>query len=84
MEDLPLDTVENKHFCDIIIVHDADAKKLYCWKVHEKIRYFEENMHAAISKSLSVYDQWVTLTTYQWTSIAKEKLLWYECTLDQW
>jgi hypothetical protein len=29
MEDLPLDTVENTHFCDMIIAHDADAKKLF-------------------------------------------------------
>ena len=54
MEDPPQDTVENKHFCGMIILHDRDAKKLYHHKVHKKIHYFEENMHAAISKLLSV------------------------------
>jgi hypothetical protein len=48
MEDMPLDTVENEHFCEVIVAHDADAKKLYCRKVHKKICYFEENIHAAI------------------------------------
>jgi hypothetical protein len=28
MEDMPLDAVENKHFCDMIMAHDADAKTL--------------------------------------------------------
>jgi hypothetical protein len=72
MEDMPLDTVENKHFRDMIASHDADAKPLHCRKVHEKIRYFENNIHAAISKSLSVDGQWVALTTDHWTSIAKQ------------
>jgi hypothetical protein len=53
-EDMPLNTVENTNFQDMLVVHDADAKKTSCWKVHEKIRYFEKNMHTAISKSLSV------------------------------
>jgi hypothetical protein len=70
------------HFWDMIVVHDAEAKKLYCWKIYDKIGYFEENIHAAIRKSLSVDGQWVALTTDHWTSIAQAKLLWYECTLD--
>jgi hypothetical protein len=28
MEGMPLDTVENKHFHDMILAHGADAKKL--------------------------------------------------------
>jgi hypothetical protein len=67
-----LDTVEDKHFYNMMIVHDADAKKLCCQKVHQKILYFETNSHADISKSLCVDGEWVVLTTDHWTSIAKQ------------
>jgi hypothetical protein len=72
MEDMPLDTVENKRFREMIAAHDADAKPMHSRNVHEKIRYFENNIHAAISKSLSVDGQWVALTTDHWTSAAKQ------------
>jgi hypothetical protein len=72
MDDMPLDTVEKQQFCGMIIAHDPDAKKLYHQKVHEKIRYFKKNMHAAIRKLLSLDGQWVALTTDHWTSIAKQ------------
>jgi hypothetical protein len=72
MEDMPLDTVENERFREMIAAHDADAKPIHNRKVHEKIRYFETNIHAAITKSLSVDGQWVALTTDHWTSIAKQ------------
>jgi hypothetical protein len=72
MDDMPLDTVENQQCCDMIIVHDPDAKKIYHWMVHEKICYFKANIHAAIRKLLSVDGQWVDLTTDHWTLIAKQ------------
>jgi uncharacterized protein (DUF305 family) len=73
MADMPLDTVEDQHFCDMIVAHDPVAKNMHCQKVHAKIRYFEQNIRDAITKSLSVDGQWVAaLTTDHWTSIAKQ------------
>ena len=57
----------------VSIAHDAAATKLYGWKVHQKIRYFEKHINAVISKLLSVDSQWVALVvTDHCTLIAKQ------------